>query len=215
MKATKTEISTCKICNLLNSKLLAREETNLWIGHSFTGKYDKPMSIESLTDRVNEKILEAHYIESAPGEELTFDVEAFRRYIQARYIDPGRELDPKTWEIGNAIFRKSKLDIYMISRVFINENDMRKHLKECLGIEPEEFDQNSRTEKDINASLKFASTILERAVGRAVRRGIIEDLFSIEINVRCKECGKVYPFSDLLKVGKSCPCKEGTKRSGN
>ena len=209
MKAIKSEISTCKICNLLNSKLLAREETNLWIGHSFTGKHDDPMSIESLTDRLNERILEAYYIESAPGEDLTFDVGAFYRYIQARYIDPARELDPKTWEIGNAIFRKSKLDIYMISKVFINENDMRKHIKECLGIEPEEIDQNSRAVKDITASQKFTFTILERAMGRTVRRGIIEDCFSIEINIRCKECGKVYPFSDLLKLRKGCACKEG------
>lgn len=211
MKAIKTEISACKICNLLNPKLLNREEINLWLNHAFTGKYEKPMSIEALTDRFNERILEALYRENVPGEELTFDIGALRRYIHARCIDPSQELDSRTWEIGNAIFKKNKLDIYKISDIFVNENDMRKHLKECVNIEPEEIDEKTRAIKDIDDSLKFASTILERAMGRAVRRGYVDDRFSIEINVRCKECGRVHPFSELFRTEKTCPYKEGSK----
>ena len=201
----------CKICNSFNIMEFDKDKLNDWLAGCYTGEYGKTTNVWTLVDMFNEKILDHEFRETVPGEEITFDTESLRRYIDARFIDTKKNLDQKTWNIGNAIAKKYNLDLYNISNKFVNTNDMKRHMNSCLGVSQPLIDEETRLKTDIEDSISFATKVLKDVLNKAEKKNITDDRFTIEINIRCDKCGHVHPISDLLDRPTHCPCTEGEK----
>lgn len=201
----------CKICNSFSTMEFDKDKLNEWLAGCYTGEYGKITNVWTLVDMFNEKILDHEFRESAPGEEITFDTESLRKYIDARFIDTKKNLDQKTWNIGNAIAEKYDLDLYDISNKFINTNDMKRHMSSCLGVSQPSIDEDTRLKTDIDDSISFATKVLKDVLNKAKRKNKTDDRFTIEINIRCDKCGHVHPISELLKRPIHCPYMEGEK----
>lgn len=195
-------ISSCRICNLLNTDMFNEEQINNWFKDIYSDPEDQP-SIRSLVDKFNNKILVNLFQEMYPEEDLVFDINKFRKYIEVYGINSIETIDRDTWDVGDAIARKHDIDVLDFSTAFINKYDIKKHLQ-CLGLNLKEDNKYQKYVKDLKKGFDFSQNVANKALERALNRKLINGNFKAETIIICEDCGKELRVSDLIKNSHNC-----------
>lgn len=195
-------ISSCRICNLLKTYMLNEEQVNDWFYDIYSDPENLP-SIRSLVDKFNNKILVNLFQEKFPEEDIVFDVNKFRKYIEVYGINSIETIDRDTWDVGDAVARKHGIDVLEFSTAFINKYDIKKHLK-CLGFNLNDDNKYQKYVKDLKKGFDFSQNVANKALERALNRKLITGNFKAETIIICEDCGKELRVSDIFKNGHNC-----------
>ncbi|ADI75178.1 hypothetical protein Metev_2368 (plasmid) [Methanohalobium evestigatum Z-7303] len=195
-------ISSCRVCNLLKTDLFNEKQINDWFKEVYSDPENQP-SIRMLVDEFNNKILTNLFQEKYPEEDLVFDIDKFRKYIEVYSINTLETIDRETWDIGDAIARKHNIDVLEFSTAFINKYDIKKHLQ-CLGFNLNDDNKYQKYVNDLKKGFDFSQNVANKALERALNRKLVSGNFKAETIIICEDCGKELRVSDLLKNGHNC-----------
>jgi len=173
----------CSICNIISQGILAEENINEWLEYSYSGEEVPPLSVQKLTDMLNNRILLSKLTERYPGTEFPFEMDVLRKFILQTTIDKDDTIDKSIFFVGNSIVKEFDLNPINLSGFLLNKSQMTTHLKDCLNLEQKKTEDEEEIGNDVDKSIRFARDLLNNAIERAKKKGLAEPSEVLEIKL--------------------------------
>lgn len=188
-----TRSINCSICNMIDKGFFGQEDINEWLVHSYSGKMTPPLSIQELTNLLNNRILATKLKEKYSLKEYPFDLDTLRQYIISMFIEK-EKIDERTYTVGSNIIKLYNLKPRNLSGFLINTSQMKIHLNECLVIEQNRDEKPKTIGEAIEKTVTFGKTIIDASLEQGKRKGIIDPDEELEVFLFNKRTGERRPI---------------------
>lgn len=197
--------STTKVGRLIEKYDLG-EEFGAELEMRWTADDDDRMSLRSLADRFNRRIIEEAMI-GAGMSTLDGEVENLYRLLISDDVSSGKKTEARNW-LGQA-----DIDVDQLETDFVTYQAIRSYLQNERGAEYNQKSDSTRLSNEIDSVQRLksrTSSVTEGTVSRLRNAGIItlgDFRVFVDVSVHCEDCDTQFGVINLLR-NKGCNCKD-------